>query len=336
MKKIIIPKKALNLHKEYYKSLIVKNIDTINMDSVGRDKKLAFQKLIKMCKKNWEILAVGEVDELRILNKHLSKQWSKIRDDKEVDKLLKDFFIKDGYDKFCNVPNRLIDQWIKDEDSEDIIWCAYSFMKMLSNLQVCPYCNKHYIHPTLTKEGKVRGVLDHYFPKDKYPYFAMSIYNLIPCCGFCNTSLKGSKEFSENKKISPYEVSYDDMFAFKAPNDTSGEIRVAVKNKHDEINEILKRFLIKERYQNNRNILENYIRKQQQYGGEFFRQFNIEYGINNPRILIRKFWSDLYGYPINSDELNYDVLNKLKRDLAVDVLNHVWINDEDESNTYDS
>ena len=73
-------------------------------------------------------------------------------------------------------------------------WCAYTFVIMLG-LRVCPYCNEQYIAPILTHKGRVRADLDHFFSKKKYPFFALSIYNLIPCCKFCNSSLKGEKIF---------------------------------------------------------------------------------------------------------------------------------------------
>lgn len=48
----------------------------------------------------------------------------------------------------------------------------------------CPYCNRSYIF-TSSKSG-TRPQYDHYFPKSKYPYLALSMYNLIPCCSICN------------------------------------------------------------------------------------------------------------------------------------------------------
>lgn len=49
---------------------------------------------------------------------------------------------------------------------------------------VCPYCNRQYIF-TLSN-GQVRPQFDHYYPKSRYPYLALSLYNMIPSCSICN------------------------------------------------------------------------------------------------------------------------------------------------------
>ncbi len=58
-------------------------------------------------------------------------------------------------------------------------------------VRVCPYCNRSYVF-TLDN-GEARPQYDHYFPKSSYPYLAISMYNLVPCCSICN-SAKGSAE----------------------------------------------------------------------------------------------------------------------------------------------
>lgn len=60
---------------------------------------------------------------------------------------------------------------------------------------VCPYCNRTFIkHVTgkktdedgHDKEVEIKAQLDHFYDKDKYPYLAVSRYNLVPCCPTCN------------------------------------------------------------------------------------------------------------------------------------------------------
>lgn len=66
-------------------------------------------------------------------------------------------------------------------------------------LTVCPYCNRNYVN-NLSK-NKASAQLDHFIDKSTYPIFALSIYNLIPCCQPCNHS-KANREV----KGSPYDV----------------------------------------------------------------------------------------------------------------------------------
>ena len=57
-------------------------------------------------------------------------------------------------------------------------------------VESCPYCNRTYIY-TLSKDN-VRPDYDHYFPKSKYPYLCVSMFNLVPSCKQCN-QLKSSQ-----------------------------------------------------------------------------------------------------------------------------------------------
>lgn len=85
-------------------------------------------------------------------------------------------------------------------------WNAYSLC-MTSNYRLCPYCQQS-LAVTIyrdSKSGALRPTLDHFYPKHKYPYLALSLYNLIPSCHPCNSSLKGQKDFYKNEHLHPYE-----------------------------------------------------------------------------------------------------------------------------------
>lgn len=82
----------------------------------------------------------------------------------------------------------------------------------LTNLTVCPYCNRNFINVT---EEVNNSQLDHFFPKShrgngkrSYPIFALSFYNLIPSCYGCN-----NKKSDNLFQVSPYdENSYREEF----------------------------------------------------------------------------------------------------------------------------
>ncbi len=68
----------------------------------------------------------------------------------------------------------------KDSDR----WGARTYIRLLKEkrqLLYCPYCNCESITPT-----DAWPALDHYFPHAKFPYFALSLFNLIPSCDTCN------------------------------------------------------------------------------------------------------------------------------------------------------
>lgn len=92
---------------------------------------------------------------------------------------------------------------------------AYWLQRQLG-VKVCPYCNRMYT-TTLFGEDKIRPDFDHFYPKSKYPYLAVSLFNLIPSCSMCNKR-KGDKaevicQDKEGKNLGiiyPYDESFDE------------------------------------------------------------------------------------------------------------------------------
>ena len=62
-------------------------------------------------------------------------------------------------------------------------------------LNFCPYCGDASVFVTnhVGVDGNdvvSKTVLDHYLPKSEFPYFAVNIFNLFPCCERCNSDVK--------------------------------------------------------------------------------------------------------------------------------------------------
>ena len=57
-------------------------------------------------------------------------------------------------------------------------------MSKALRLTVCPYCNRSFINNRGDRESGRQ--FDHFFSKDEMPYFALSLYNLVPSCSTCN------------------------------------------------------------------------------------------------------------------------------------------------------
>lgn len=76
-------------------------------------------------------------------------------------------------------------------------------------VNTCPYCNRQYTF-TVNKDKKTKPQFDHFYPKSKYPYLALSFYNLIPCCSICNQL----KKDSNNGLLHPYYEGFGDDFYF--------------------------------------------------------------------------------------------------------------------------
>ncbi|HIF9238790.1 TPA: hypothetical protein ACX6RC_001296 [Photobacterium damselae] len=116
-----------------------------------------------------------------------------------------------NYNKFTTVDKRKIN------DVND--WNAYNYLQGFST-KVCPYCNLDVttlVNNCLDEnrvQYKIRPALDHYLPQSLFPYFSLSIYNLIPSCTSCNSSLKGDINFKALRHINPMGQSFDNKVKF--------------------------------------------------------------------------------------------------------------------------
>lgn len=80
------------------------------------------------------------------------------------------------------------------------------YIAELLNINTCTYCNRQYTLTVRSTNGTplIRPEFDHWFAQSHYPDFALSFYNLIPSCSFCNSILKNKKETVLNRYIHPY------------------------------------------------------------------------------------------------------------------------------------
>lgn len=83
---------------------------------------------------------------------------------------------------------------------------AYWLLEQLP-MRACPYCNLHDI--TFAARSRLRPEFDHFFPQSKFPYFALSMFNLIPSCRYCNGK-KSEYYEPEEPLIYPYDESFDE------------------------------------------------------------------------------------------------------------------------------
>ena len=113
---------------------------------------------------------------------------------------------------------------------------SYALAKLM-NSNTCTYCNRQY---TLTvvdeKKNKqlLRPEFDHWFPQSKYPDLALSYYNLIPACHYCNSSLKGYEEMDIKKHIHPY---MDKKIGFHFSYVPTSEGYAVVTEKNDDVDD---------------------------------------------------------------------------------------------------
>jgi hypothetical protein len=111
------------------------------------------------------------------------------RDFDHFNTIVKDVFLDHGYDG--------------KKENRDPVFKKDDFVNLL-NLRICPYCGRAYIYSVQRAGSKtvVKPQIDHFLPKSKYPFLALSFMNLIPSCQTCN--MKDCK--GDNDPIEDYSV----------------------------------------------------------------------------------------------------------------------------------
>lgn len=130
---------------------------------------------------------------------------------------------------------------------------AYNILKEMG-ITVCPYCNRIYI--MTLKSGNVRPQFDHYFPKSKYPYLALSLYNLIPSCSICNMS-KSDMDTKSSPILYPYEEEFGDEVVFTVDIEDKNQFVKYLRGDSDKIKVhiVNKNFALSNQLENQNNRL---------------------------------------------------------------------------------
>ncbi|MHA4046023.1 hypothetical protein [Bacillus cereus] len=227
-----------------------------------------------------------------------------------------------NYDSFCRADNINV-------------WCAYQLLEKI-NIQVCPYCNRQYITTLYTDKGKTRAQLDHFFDKASYPYLGISLYNLVPSCSVCNSSLKGQKKFFASTHINPYMESFGDKYRFtfeltdniESLITKEGKINIGFSsNKKDprlekKAKNNSKVFLLEQLYNEHSTIVKETLQKHIWYSDDYVKSLLKSYpGIfNNKEEILRM----VFNSEIEENDFNQRPFSKLITDIAKELQIRGW------------
>ncbi|MFS2018600.1 hypothetical protein ACEN88_18725 [Massilia sp. CT11-108] len=157
-------------------------------------------------------------------------------------------------------------------------WCAYELVSA-HNLRICPYCHAHHINyyvdpdaTTVARKYRIRPPLDHFLPKSTYPYLAVSLYNLVPSCPQCNSSIKSAADPLTLGLPSPHDHTSSVSIRFSAKGSipslfrgTVEEIKLHVTGVGIPSAALVDAFLLQERYQWYRHEIKDLIEKYEAY-----------------------------------------------------------------------
>ncbi|OOH80545.1 hypothetical protein BOW65_11750 [Pseudomonas koreensis] len=89
------------------------------------------------------------------------------------------------------------------------------------SIAVCPYCALECVQAF--PEIEVRPELDHFFPKSRFPFLAVGLYNLIPAGGICNQRHK--RDNLMLGRLNPYVTGFEQGAVFKFGFLPDGDLR---------------------------------------------------------------------------------------------------------------
>lgn len=202
-----------------------------------------------------------------------------------------------------------------------------TFFEKNLNPRTCYYCNIDFINVYDEEKNKNKFTLDHFIDKGRYPYLALSIFNLIPCCFVCNSKkIKGSIEFYDNEKLkntNPYLKSFrfDEKVKFKlflhknckdlnikSKDDIDILLKDHYSNEYDKYIEVFK---LNERYQAHKDIVFEMIKNTEIYPESRLKELQ-----DLTRIPYQQIKKDIFNLIDDDVDLSKQPFSKLIRDMS--------------------
>ena len=203
-----------------------------------------------------------------------------------------------------------------------------SFFEKHLKPRTCYYCNIDYVNVYEEENGELKNkfTLDHFVDKGKYPYLALSLFNLVPSCYVCNSKIKRDTKFYEDEKLkntNSYLKSFqfDEKVKFKLYLSNSckdlnikskDDIAIPLKERYsDEYEKYIKVFKLNERYEAHKDIVFEMIEKAELYPESRLKELQDLTGI--PYQEIKK---DIFKLIDDNVDLSKEPFSKLKKDIS--------------------
>lgn len=187
-----------------------------------------------------------------------------------------------------------------------------------SGVAVCPYCNRSFINNR--SNSKTSAQLDHFYPKNRYPLFAISLYNLVPSCSACNHI-----KHKENISVSPYDETYDFEKGYSITYipksvdfiQNSDEIEIDFEYKDDRLQTNIKEMKIYNVYQLHHDYVLEIIKKSIVYNSTQINELMSGFPdiFNSKEEIIRL----IFGNYIEPKDFNRRPLSRLTRDICIEL-----------------
>lgn len=194
------------------------------------------------------------------------------------------------------------------------------------NFEVCPYCNQNPVasikkSKTVSKPRRTYD-WDHFFPKSKYKFLNVSLFNLVPSCKTCN-SFKNDSVTSYLSPFEKYKVNQLVEFYVEA-----GSIKYLESSNNfvikkelnltnplcQKMNNLLNDIHILERYSEHKSFLRIQFKKYRKYNSSSIKSLRKLVSLFD-KDNEKKSFENYFGIPIDENEFKNIPYSKLLHDV---------------------
>ena len=276
---------------------------------------------------NLETLIKGKPSQLIILNEQFydaTPQYSSVEFNRYI---RKEINVNNGYTALMVSQ---IENWCSQLRAEIEVYVDYKGWSNLStgkgayllaenlNRDTCTYCNRIYTK-TIVRDGSqkvMRPQFDHWFSKSHYPLLALSFYNLIPSCSYCNSSVKGNIVLDLESYLHPY-IDKDEFIkqriTFKPAQVGVYEATVDIASTNLKASRTFKAFSLKDIYEAHHNEINDLLKLKEEYSESYIQDLIKLYPKAN--LTEREIYRIVFGVEFDEQDFHKRPFSKLKKDI---------------------
>lgn len=185
----------------------------------------------------------------------------------------------------------------------------------------CTYCNRQYVMTVggINDASRItRPELDHWYSKELFPLMSLSIYNLIPSCSICNSSVKGNTIFRTSTHVHPYlETKDEPAFSFRYKLTSDHKWTVVLDNLNQKEKNMVDAFKLGDLYSYHGELEVKDILLFRYQNSDTYLQFLLQDLLHNYPYSIQDIYRMMFGSELElSNNLNRP-FSKLKRDILI-------------------
>lgn len=276
-------------------------------------------------------LLIDKPEQLYELNNDLMKKIINGYDDNELEAFFKAKRKRERrtsdenkiYNKYNDVLCKLLNIFDYNGQIANKKEIAYN-LTISQGHNTCTYCNRQYTITIIEdNDSKIaRPQLDHWFSKELYPLMSLSLYNLIPSCSICNSSVKGSDIYRLDTHVHPYLASTPEepafRFSYKLNVDKKYEVTIEDLDDTKEKN-MVKSLKLEEIYRYHGEIeIKDILQYNYQYSDAYLKTL-LHKLLDHYNLSKADVYRMIFGTELEKSRNLNRPLSKLKRDILTEI-----------------